>query len=93
MTTITLTQQQIEDMIEAAATRAAKKALADIGLHDEAAGADVREMRSLVQNFRDAKRTILQTILKWGTMFVIGILIAWYAPNQTIIDALKGAKP
>lgn len=56
-----------------------KSALKEIGLHDEDAGDDVRDLRSLITDWRGMKRTIWQTIARAGTMFVLGLLMlgAW----------------
>ena len=60
--------------LEKAAEEGAKKALASIGLHDEDAANDVRELRGLLEGFRDAKKAVLQTLYKAATAVVIGLL-------------------
>lgn len=56
-----------------------KSALKEIGLHDEDAGDDVRDLRSLITDWRGMKKTIMQTIARAGTVFVLGLLMlgAW----------------
>ena len=56
-----------------------KSVLKEIGLHDDDAGNDVRELRSLVSDWRGIKKTVWQTIARAGTMFVLGLLMlgAW----------------
>lgn len=56
-----------------------KSALKEIGLHDEDAGDDVRDLRSLITDWRGMKKTIMQTIARAGTLFVLGLLMlgAW----------------
>jgi len=51
-----------------------KAALKEVGLHDELAGDDVRDLRSLMHDWRETKRTIWNTFAKAGTMFVLGLL-------------------
>jgi len=60
-----------------------KSALKEIGLHDDNAGEDVRDLRSLITDWRGVKRTIWQTIARAGTMFVLGLLMlgAWSRIN------------
>ena len=60
-----------------------KSALKEVGLHDDDAGNDVRELRSLVGDWRGVKKTIWQTIARAGTLFVLGILMlgAWAKIN------------
>jgi hypothetical protein len=56
-----------------------KSALKEIGLHDDDAGDDVRDLRSLITDWRGIKKTVWQTIAKAGTVFVLGLLMlgAW----------------
>ena len=51
-----------------------KAVLKEVGLHDDDAGNDVRELRSLVSDWRGIKKTVWQTIARWGTLIVLGIL-------------------
>jgi hypothetical protein len=52
-----------------------KCALKEVGLHDEDAGDDVRDLRSLLTDWRGIKKTIWHTIARAGTLFVLGILV------------------
>ena len=56
-----------------------KSALKEVGLHDEEAGDDVRDLRSLITDWRGIKKTVLNTLAKAGTVFVLGLLMlgAW----------------
>ena len=54
----TLTPEELEAMLDRAAKRGATQALAAIGLHDENAAVDVREMRSLLEAWRDTRKSI-----------------------------------
>jgi hypothetical protein len=56
-----------------------KHALKEVGLHDEAAGNDVRDLRELITDWRAIKKTIWHTVARWGTLVVLGILTlgAW----------------
>ena len=51
-----------------------KSVLKEVGLHDDDAGNDVRELRSLVSDWRGIKKTVWQTIARWGTLIVLGIM-------------------
>jgi hypothetical protein len=61
-----------------------KSALKEIGLHDDDAGDDVRDLRSLITDWRGMKKTIMQTIARAGTVFVLGLLMlgAWSKINN-----------
>ena len=56
-----------------------KSVLKEIGLHDDDAGNDVRDLRSLITDWRGIKKTIWQTVARWGTLVVLGIMTlgAW----------------
>jgi hypothetical protein len=56
-----------------------KSVLKEIGLHDDDAGTDVRDLRSLITDWRGMKKTIWHTVARAGTMFVLGLLMlgAW----------------
>ena len=60
-----------------------KSVLKEVGLHDDDAGNDVRDLRSLITDWRGMKKTIWQTIARAGTIFVLGILMlgAWSKIN------------
>lgn len=53
-----------EEEIEAITSRAVLKALKDIGLHDEGAVDDIKDLRGLLKTFREARYTAFKTIVK-----------------------------
>ena len=59
-------------IIEQAAKRGARKALAEIGLDDQAACRDVRDLRELLTNWRRIRREATRSLITVG---VRGILI------------------
>lgn len=56
-----------------------KSVLKEVGLHDDDAGTDVRDLRSLITDWRGIKKTVWQTVARAGTLFVLGLLMlgAW----------------
>ena len=60
-----------------------KSALKEVGLHDDDAGNDVRDLRSLITDWRGIKKTIWQTVARWGTLLVLGVMTlgAWSKLN------------
>ena len=68
-----MTEQEIEVLIDRAAREGAKQALRNIGLSDEEAYDDVKELRSLLETWRDTKKTVGQTIAR---MFTTALLAA-----------------
>lgn len=70
----TLTKDDLHKIIEEAATLGAKKALNDVGLHDEEAGDDVKELRGLLDSWRSAKATAWKAIVQAITIGFLGLL-------------------
>jgi hypothetical protein len=56
-----------------------KSVLKEVGLHDDNAGNDVRDLRSLITDWRGMKNIVWQTVARAGTVFVLGLLMlgAW----------------
>jgi len=71
MSVINLTPEELEEMLDNAARRGAKEALRSIGLLDDDAQKDIIEMRSLIEAWRDTRRSIRSTVVKLAT---VGIL-------------------
>ena len=71
-----MTEPELEALIERAAAAGARKALADVGLHDEDACKDVQELRGLLESWRDTKRTVTQTIARIITSAILFALAA-----------------
>ena len=71
MADIRLTSEEVEDMLDRAARRGAKEALRSIGLLDDDAHKDITEMRSLLEAWRDTRRSIWSTITKLVTVGVL----------------------
>ena len=73
---VRMPEEEFEELLELAAERGAKKALADVGLVDEHAANDIRDLRSLLGAVRIAKRTAWQTVVRLITTGLILALIA-----------------
>jgi 2-iminoacetate synthase ThiH len=71
---VRLSETEIKAMVEEAAETGAIKALAKVGLHDEAAVKDVGELRSLLDTWRLTKRTVITTVAKWITFAILSAL-------------------
>ena len=71
MSEVKLSPEELEDMLDRAARRGAKEALRSIGLLDDAAHKDITEMRSLIEAWRDTRKSILATITKLVTVAVL----------------------
>ena len=71
MSEVKLSPEELEDMLDRAARRGAKEALRSIGLLDDAAHKDITEMRSLIEAWRDTRKSIWETITKLVTVAVL----------------------
>ena len=71
MNDITLTVEQLEDMLDNAARRGAKEALRSIGLLDDDAARDIIEMRSLLEAWRDTRKSVWSTVVKVTTVALL----------------------
>ena len=71
MSDIKLSPDELEEMLDRAARRGAKEALASIGLLDDTAHKDVTEMRSLLEAWRDTRKSIWTTVIRISTTAVL----------------------
>lgn len=78
-----MTEAEMEAMIEKAAAAGARTALREVGLSDEDANSDVRELRNLLDSFRSAKRTVGKTIVQGLTTLFLAALMAGAYFNLT----------
>ena len=77
-----MTEQELESLIHKAAQQGAKQALKEVGLSDEEAYDDVKELRSLLDSWRATKTTVGQTIARMVTTalltaLAVGIYMGW----------------
>jgi len=78
--------EDLDMLLEKASERGAESALRKIGLHDEHAGRDIHEVRTLLENWRETRKTIQQTVAKIITTAILTILAIgswhyWGAPK------------
>ena len=71
MSEVKLSPEELEDMLDRAARRGAKEALRSIGLLDDDAHKDITEMRSLIEAWRETRKSIWSTITKLVTVGVL----------------------
>ena len=71
MSEIKLSPEELEEMLDNAASRGAKEALGSIGLLDDDAAKDIIEMRNLIEAWRDTRRSIRSTVVKMTTVGVL----------------------
>ena len=69
--TTVLTEAQLELLLQRAAERGARKALADVGLDGKYAESDIRDLRTLLRAINLAKKTAWQTFIRVLTAGII----------------------
>ena len=77
-----MTELELEAMLQRAAEAGAKKALRDVGLSDDAAVHDLREVRDLLDSWRSVKRTAGKTITQIVTTLILGAILAGTAASS-----------
>jgi len=72
---ITLRPEDLDDLLTRAAERGAERCLAHLGLENGHAARDIRELRGLLEAWRDARRTAWQTTVKVITTCILAALL------------------
>ena len=84
MSEVNISPEELEAMLDRAARRGAKEALRSIGLLDDDAHKDITEMRSLLEAWRDTRKSIWSTTIKLVTVglltFIAGAV--WMTMNK-----------
>ncbi len=76
---VVVPRQEFESLLEQAACRGARKALHEVGLNDENAAADVRDLRDLLSAMRTAKQEAFRAFIRWLTVGILVLLLAGVA--------------
>lgn len=72
---ITLRSEDLDDLLTRAAERGAERCLAHLGLENGHAARDIRELRDLLEAWRDARHTAWQTVIKVVTTGLLAIIV------------------
>jgi Family of unknown function (DUF6127) len=73
--TLLIRREDFEDLLNGAAQRGAHRCLAQLGLENGSAAKDIRELRDLLEAWRDARRTAWRTTVKVVTTAILAILL------------------
>jgi hypothetical protein len=84
-----LRKEEFDDMLDRAAERGAERCLARLGLENGHAARDIRELRDLIEAWREARHTAWQTFVKFLTT---GILAALLVGAAIKLKLLGGAQ-
>jgi len=84
MSEVNLSPDELEAMLDRAARRGAKEALRSIGLLDDDAHKDITEMRSLLEAWRDTRKSIWSTVIRLITVAVLTFIAGavWMTVNK-----------
>lgn len=72
---VLLRKDDFEELLDCAAERGAERCLAHLGLENGSAARDIRELRDLLDAWRDARRTAWQTFVKALTTGLLAALL------------------
>lgn len=72
---VLLRREDFEELLDCAAERGAERCLAHLGLENGGAARDIRELRDLLDAWRDARRTAWQTFVKVLTTGLLAALL------------------
>ena len=84
---VVLPRPEFESLLEQAACRGARKALHEVGLNDENAAEDVRDLRDLLGTMRTAKQEAFRAVVRWLTVGFLVLLLAGVAAKSGIIPS------
>ena len=70
-----LRREDFDELLDRAAERGAERVLAHLGLENGHAARDIRELRDLLEAWRDARRTAWQTTIKVITTGILAALV------------------
>ena len=69
-----LRREDFDDLLDRAAERGAERVLSHLGLEGATAAKDIRELRDLIEAWRDARRTAWRTAIKLVTTCILAAL-------------------
>ena len=73
--TLLLRREDFDELLAHAAERGAERVLAHLGLENGKAAGDIRELRNLLEAWRDARHTAWQTFVKVLTTSLLAALV------------------
>jgi len=76
---ISIRPEDLDDLLTHAAERGAERCLAHLGLENGHAAADIRDLRGLIEAWRQARQTAWQTTVKVVTTGILAALIVGLA--------------
>ena len=78
-------KEDFDDLLDRAAERGAERVLAHLGLENGHAARDIRELRGLIEAWRDARRIAWQTAVKVVTTGILAALLVGAAIKLKLV--------
>lgn len=67
-------EERLRRVVQEAVREEINHAFREVGLHDDDAPADVRDLRGLLRTYKQAQSTVLKTILTFITLAFLGLV-------------------
>ncbi|MBL0419745.1 hypothetical protein JI739_05220 [Ramlibacter sp. AW1] len=80
-----LRKEDFDDLLERSAERGAERCLAHLGLENGHAARDIRELRDLIEAWREARHTAWQTFVKVLTTGLLAALLVGAAIKLRVL--------
>ena len=84
-----LRREDFDELLDRAAERGAERVLAHLGLENGHAARDIRELRDLLEAWRDARRTAWQTTIKVVTTGILAALLGGAAIKLKLMGGVQ----
>ena len=84
-----LRREDFDDLLDRAAERGAERVLSHLGLENGHAAKDIRELRDLLEAWRDARRAAWQTTIKVITTGVLAALLVGAAIKLKLMGGVQ----
>ena len=84
-----LRREDFDELLDRAAERGAERCLAHLGLENGNAARDIRDLRDLLEAWRDARRTAWQTTIKVTTTGILAVLLVGVAIKLKLMGGLQ----
>lgn len=81
---------KVRALVEEASELGARRALARLGLADQGAEKDVRELRELLGAWRDAKKAARNAVIGWIVRGVLALVLMAVAVKVGVFGVLRG---
>ncbi len=83
---VCLPRDEFEILLEQAACRGARKALQEVGLADEEAADDIRDLRDLAGTIKLIQHTFVKTLVHWLTIGIMALIAAGVAVKSGVFN-------